>query len=250
MKTTDGTAGYRDEKTREQGVLTHKRLGTQPCRIGIEIALRQIVPKLWDGRHLDNQTYHQSCSHEEKRDGKKRINLAYYLVDRQQGGDDVIDEDGDDPEHLGTTYRLEDNGRTVDEDNAHHHQQQHREDKHHLAGGAAQILAHQFGKTCSAMADTEHSTHIVVHGTGKDTAQYNPKIGHRTIPCTHDGAKDRPGTCYVEKLDHEDFPTGQHDKVYPIRLCHCWRRTVVGSKHVGHKLSIKKITQNEGYQTQ
>ena len=48
------------------------------------------VPKFRQLRHLDVKTHEKSQRHEEKREGKERINLTDNLVDRQHRGKNII----------------------------------------------------------------------------------------------------------------------------------------------------------------
>ena len=255
MEATDGSTGDGDEEAWEDRTLLDERFRTQPRRILVEIAGSQIAPQLRQGWPLDEQSDHQRTCHEKQREGKERIYLSDNLVDRQKRSDDVVDEDEDNPEHLTSHKRariadaIQNNGRTIYKHGTHHHQQQYREHEHHLLGVAAQILAHQLRQSGTIMADTEHTTHIIVHGTGKDAAKHNPKISHRSIPGTHDGSKYRSSTGNIQELDHKDFPTRQHHKVNSVGFCHCWRRTVVRTENMRHKFSIKEVAQYQGCQT-
>ena len=255
MKTTDSATGNGNKETWEERTLLHERLRAQPRRVLVEIGRSQITPQLRQGRPLHEQSYHQRSRHEKQREGKERIYLANNLIDRQQRGNDVVDEDDDNPEHLSTQERarvtnaIENDGRTIHKHCTHHHQQQHGEHQHHFLGSSTQILAHQFRQTSSIVADTEHTTHIIVHGSCKDTSEDNPQISHRTIPRTHDGSKNWSSTRNIEKLNHKDFPTRQHHEVDTVGFGHCRRRAVVRTEHMRHKLSIKKIAQNKGHQT-
>ena len=255
METTDCTAGDGDEEAWEERTLLHERLRTQPSRVLVEIGRSQIAPQLRQLRPLHEQSYHQRSRHEEQREGEERIYLADNLVDRQQRGDDVVDEDDDNPEHLAAQERtrmadaIENDGRTIHEYRTHHHQQQHGEHQHHLLGSAAQILAHQLRQARTLVADAQHAAHIIVHGTRKDASEDDPEIGHGAIPRTHDGTKDWSSARYVEELNHKDLPTWQHHEVDSVGFGHCRRRAVVRTEHMRHKLSIKKVAQNKGHQT-
>ena len=88
-----------------------------------------------------------------------------------------------------------------------------------------------------------------MHGSCEDTPEDNPQISHRSVPGTHNSTEDRTRSCNVEELNHEDFPTRQYHKVDPIGFGHCRRRAVIRTEHMRHKLSIKKVTQYKGDQT-
>lgn len=97
------------------------------------------------------------------------------------------------------------------------------------------------------MPQGEHTGKIVVHGTGKDTAEHNPQIGCRAELGSHDGTEDRPQPGYIEKLYHENLPGGQWDVIHSIgsRKGRCL--AVVGTKDAFDETSVNKIA---GYQRQ
>ena len=162
---------------------------------------------------MQEQPYHQSSCHEKQGYGKERIYLADNLIDRQHGGKDVVAENDECP-HLGVaTHGVQDFSRRIDKHRAHHDQQQNREDQHHGFGRIAQVFADKRRKSGTLITHGEHAHEIIVNGTGKDTTQHNPQIGHRTELGTHDGTKDRTGTGNVQELNHKDFPVGKDNVV-------------------------------------
>ena len=63
--------------------------------------------------------------------------------------------------------------------------------------------------------------------TGENTAEDNPQISYRTELGTHNSTKDGACTRNVQKLNHENLPTGKDNKVNAIGLCHCRGHTVI-----------------------
>ncbi len=82
-------------------------------------------------------------------------------------------------------------------------------------------------------------------GSGENTAEYNPQIGHRTELGTHDGTEDRTRTRNIQELDHENLPTGEDDIVHTVGLCQSWSRTVVRRKHTLHETAVEQVSNNE-----
>ena len=247
METTDGTACNGNEEAREQRIDSHISLGTQPCRILVQIGITQIAPKFWQCRPFQEQTDHQRSCHKQKRKSEERIYLTDNLINRQQCCYDIIKEDNQYPHHLTAPYIFQYHSRAVHKYSTHHHQKQYREYQHHFFCCSAEILAHQLRQSSTAITDTEHTTHIIVHSSCKDTAEDDPQIRHRSVPGTHDSSKNWSRSRNIEELNHKDFPTWQYHEVDTIGFGHCWRRTVVRTEHFRHKFSIKHVAQNKSH---
>ena len=86
MKTGNGSTGNCDEHHREDG-----------ARLRLRMGILQSVPQFGQRRVVYIEHHQDTHRHEDKGHGEKRVNLADNLVDRQQGSQDVIDEDDDNP---------------------------------------------------------------------------------------------------------------------------------------------------------
>ena len=84
-------------------------------------------------------------------------------------------------------------------------------------------------------------------GSGEDTAEDNPQIGHRTELGTHDGTEDRTRTSDVQKLNHKNLPGGKHHEIDAIGLCHSRRHTVIWPEDAFHETSVEQITQHKSH---
>ena len=100
------------------------------------------------------------------------------------------------------------------------------------------------------MTHGEHATEIVVNCSGKDASKDNPQVGCRSELSTHDGTKDGARSRNVQELNHKHLPVGKNDVVQAVSLSHSRSNTVVRAKHVGHKSTIKQITQNKSNEAQ
>ena len=116
-----GSTGNGKEKAGEERVLRNVAIRAEPSGIAVEVARAKVAPQFGKVRHLDEQAYHQCHGHEQQREGEEGIYLANDLVDGQHRGDDIIDEDDHDPQHLRPAHAMKDDGGTVDEDYADHH---------------------------------------------------------------------------------------------------------------------------------
>ena len=242
MESADRATGDGDKHTGEDIV-------GKGLRIGLLGHIAESVPHLREHGPLDEQHGHQRHRHEEQREGEERIDLADNLVDRQHRGDDVIDEDQDDPHQFAAPDIDQYLCRTIDEDRADHDEQEHDEDEEYLGSEASQKLLHECGQVTSAMAHGEHAREVVVGGSGKDAAEDDPQIGRWTKLRAHDGTKDGARAGNVEKLDHEHLPIGHGNIVQPVGLRHGRSHPVVGDKDALHETSINNVAQDKGHQT-
>ena len=115
------------------------------------------VPKFGQLRHLDVKTHEKSQRHEEKREGKERINLTDNLVDRQHRGKNIINKDYDYPHSEIAPKAFQNLGGTVNEHRTNENEQQDRENEHDGLCRIAEILTHKLGQAHSVVADRKHS---------------------------------------------------------------------------------------------
>ncbi|CCY01411.1 unknown [Prevotella sp. CAG:924] len=247
MEATDGSAGDRQEQTREERIGSHIRGGAQHGSRHIAVGIIKTCPQLRQIGHRHIEIDQQRESHEEQGKGKDGIEPANDLVNGQHRGQNVIDQDHNHPAHRRPTEIFQQKGRTVDKHNTHHQQEEDRKDEHHTSGRRAKIVADKLGHVSSSMTHREHATQIIVHGTGKDTPEDDPQVSHRSIPRTHDGTKDRACSSNIEKLDHEHFPARKLDIIYTIGHGYSRCGTVVGTEHALDNLAIEQVTD---YQSQ
>ena len=94
----------------------HRRLGGMEARNGttsdtdehdwedrqigsLRVRISQAIGQLRQGWRLHIEHHQDTDSHEYQRNGKYRIDLAYHLVNRQKGGQNIIGEDDENPNH-------------------------------------------------------------------------------------------------------------------------------------------------------
>ena len=187
----------------------------------------------------------QSQCHEQHRKSKQRIDFSNDFVDGKHRGDDVIGENHDDPQLFRAPDALQNDGWTIDENRANHHKHKHRKQQHDALRVHSEKVADEFGQPYSAMTNREHSAQVVVDGTCEDTAENNPQIGNRTIPRSHDGTENRPRAGNVQKLNHENFPSGQRDEIHTVGLVIGRCRTVVRAENSFHESTIDEIADHQ-----
>ena len=245
MEAADGSTGYCYEQAWEDRIGRRERLRAKPCGIAVVVAGAKVAPQFRNVRQFHKQAYEQGKRHEEQGERKQRIYLADNLVDWQHRGYYVVGEDDYYPHHLGTAQCFQYDGRTVNKHHSYHDEEQDGEDKHNLACESAKVTADKLGQPYSAMTDRQHTAEIVVHGSGKNAAEDNPQIGHRTIPRSHDGTKDRTSAGNVQELYHKDFPTGHDDVIHTISLGYSRSGPVVGPHDMLNKFTVEQVAYDQ-----
>ena len=202
------------------------------------------------GRREDAVAYTQ-C-HQQQRQTEDGIEAPDELVDGEQRGQHIVEENHRDPELGGEPPALrgheavEQRRRRNHKDRTHTHQQHQREGAHETAHAEAQLVAHQFGQRESLLAHADHAAEIVVHRTGEDAAQDNPQIGRRTVEDAHDGAEDGARAGNVEELDEQHAPQRQRHVVHAVlmRVAGHFGRGVWLEDALHHR-SVEEVTQKE-----
>ena len=254
METADGTTGYRDEQAREPGILLQITSHTQGVLTVHDLRARPLchvthVPQLGQVRHLHKQSHEQSCSHHQQCNGKQRIDPADDFVDGQQCGNHIVGKNGYNPPDgsvITSPHILEDERWAIDEHSTHHHQQEHSEHQHHYARTVTQVLADERRQVGSIMTKRQHTTHEVVHRSGKDAAQHNPQVGRRAEPHAHDGTENRARSRNVQELNHEHLPCGQRHKVHTVGEANSGGLAVIGTHHALHDGTVNEVAHHKG----
>ena len=237
MKTTDSATGDTNKHNREDRQ-----------SIGIRVNILNTVPKFGQCRMIDIQHHQNTYRHEQQCDSKQRIDLTDNLIHRQQCSQNIIKEHHDNPESHIQRIRGElsqQSRRTSHKNSTDQNHQNHRETTHNLLGCQSQIASDYFRKAFSAMSQRQHTRQIVVNSTGKYTTQHNPQIRSHTEFGSHNSTKDRSQTCYVQKLNHKDFPTGKRHIVYSVGFRQSRSLTVVRTKNPFYKMTVNEIACNK-----
>ena len=238
MEARDGSTGDGDEHHREDG-----------CRLPFLVDQRT-VPEFGKAGIGHHKISADADSHEDETEGKDGIDVADDLIDRAKGGNDIVEEDDDNPtvgiEAPTRSHGTEQLGRTADERGSKKDEQHTDEDAHHLARKLAQIGTDDLGEGSTIHTDAHHRGQIVVNCTRKDTAEHNPQVGCRSELGTHDGTEDGTQTCNVEELDHVDLPSGHGDIVDAVLLGVGRRFAILfRMKHSADKAAIGEIADNQ-----
>ena len=240
METTDSSTSYSDEQSREYRLSTTELLRTQ---------VLHAIPNLRKLRHTDKQAHHQCQSHEYQGECKQRIDFTDNLIHWEHGGNDIVNEDEDNPHNLTSPYILQDNGWTVHEYGTYHEKQQNREYQHDILHPPTQVIAYQARKTTPSMMQGKHTAHVIMNRSGKDTAKHNPQICSSTEPHTHNGSENRARTCDIQELNHEYLPSRKNNIIHTIGPRDGWSNSFrVWTEDSLHKTPIEKIARYQSYQ--
>ena len=116
----------------------------------LRLQLCKLLQSSGNGRPLHKGTIINALAIKMKREGKERINPSDNLIDRQQCGDDVINENDHNPKHLAApeciriTNATHNDSRTVYKHQLPPSSAKYRKHQHHFLGASTQILTYQF----------------------------------------------------------------------------------------------------------
>ena len=246
METGDGTAGHGDEHETPDG----RSAGMHVVEVG---------PQLGNGvSGIGKDTKGDTHSHDDQADAEERIDLADDLVDGDEGGDEVVDQNDPQPELLagydaGEAAVLEQGddqaGGADGEYGAHHHQQNDTEDTHDGLHAVAQIDAADLGDGSTVVSLGQHTGEVVVNAAGEDGSEGDPQEHHRapqsTLHCAEDGTKARN----VQQLHQKQLPLGHNDVVDTVVDADSGSFAVVRTQSVVDDFTVCKVTTDQEYQT-
>ena len=229
-----------DEHHREYGVGGRLRM-----------TVLQTAPDFGDFGLVDGERHHDAHGHAHQQETEYRIDPANDLVDRQQGGYQVVSQDDDHPDvnaRVGGELRLQQLRGRVHEDHPDEHHQQHHETAHELFHAVAEVFAVRLGQTAAVVAQGNHARQVVVDRAAEDAPEDNPQVGGRAELCPHDGAADRTHPRDVQELDEEKLPRLHRNVIDPVG--HRLRRRrplLVNAEHPVHETAVEKVSEDEQY---
>ena len=143
METRNGSTGNGNE---------HHRKNWSRFSLGVRVL--HSIPDLRQGRKMYIKHHQNPYCHENKSHSKNRVNLADYLIYRQHGSKDIINEYNYNPEsHIeGFGCQLsQESCRRSHKDSPHQHHQQHSKRTHDLLGSQTQITTNEFGQAFASV---------------------------------------------------------------------------------------------------
>ena len=233
MEAGDGAAGYGDE---------HERPDGQPRRV--QVSQRE----LRDGIAPGDDAAEDARRHEDQHRAEQGIKSADDLVDGQKRGEDVIDEDHDDPECAVQRVRRQarqERGGGGDEHRAGQDKEQDGENAHAPLCALAQIDAAELSDGSAVVPLGDHAGHIIVDAAAQHGAEDDPEEHHRAEAGAHQRAEDRAGARDVQKLHQKRLPGGHGEKIHPVLLRISRRLPVIRRKHLFHHCAIDEITRDQ-----
>ena len=218
-----------------------------------------MIPQLRDGvLGLGKDADDHAHGHHNQADAEHRVNLADDLIHGQEGCDEIVGQNDNQPEQGGGNHTagaaiLEQGhnqaGRANGKHGAHHNQQHHAEHAHHILHEAAQIDAGDFGDGSAVVPLAHHAGEIVVHAAGKDGAEGDPQEHNgppqSALQRAEDGAKARD----IQKLHKEQLPLRHDHIVNAIVDFHGRRFAVIRAKGVFNDFTIQEIAADQQGQT-
>ena len=239
----DGAAGHGDEHEAPDGGAG-----------GVHVI--EVVPQL---RHLialgeDSDGYAEG--HDNQADAEDRIHLADDLVHGHKGGDEVVNQNQHQPEHLVgqdaagvLAQELEQARRAHGEHGAHHDQQHHAEHTHDVFHAAAQVNARDLGDGRAVIPLGQHAREVVVNAAGENGAEGNPQ--KHAGPPQRTGQRAENGTQArdVQQLDQKQLPLGHDDVVDSVVDADGGSLPVVRPKGVVDHFAVDKVAANQQGQT-
>src|SRR5690554_3835908 len=221
METTDGTAGDGQEQQRPDrqpfGIGRQEVMFMMAMEVGEHIADLGQVGGFQQQRqgHQRGHHYHQQA--------EQRIQPGDDLVDRQQGGQEVVEQDDQYPYRVaaqeGTVeYRqvAQQSGRTHDEDHADEEQQHAGKYQHEALEDNVVIVTGDFRQALAVFLEAHYPREVVMHGTADDVADHDPDQRDGAVEGAEDGAEDGLDAGDIQELDQEGTAGAQRYVVHPI----------------------------------
>ena len=176
MEATDGTTGNGDEEARIQRSGRHGIMVGEGFRQARHATLAQ-----------EKTSAHQ-YGHQQQRNAKDGIYVAYYLVDAEHRHRHVEQEYEHSPQKPRAGYAYEPLCQLFHQARRYHYERrsnaehEHKgHDAHHYPACPAQFVAYYLRQRRTIPAYAYHARHIVVHGTAEQAAEHYPQEGSRTV---------------------------------------------------------------------
>ena len=244
MEAGDGPAGHGDEHEAPDGGAG-----------GVHVV--QVIPQLGDdvvgvGNHAEGHAH----GHNDQADAEHGVDLADDLVHRDEGGDEVVDQDENEPEHLVgqdaagvLAQQLEQAGGAHGKDGAHHDEQHHAEHPHDVLHAAAQVDTGDLRDGRTLVTLREHPGEVVVDAAGEDGAEGDPQedagAPQGAGQCAEDGAQAGD----IQQLDQEQLPLGHDHVVHPVVDADGGGLPVIRAEGAVNHFAVDKVAGNQQGQT-
>ena len=217
----DGPAGHGDEHIGPDGRTRGAQVSQGDLRDG-ELAAGE------------EDAADDGCRHGDEQHAEDGIELADELVDGEERGGQVVDQDHHRPKgavHPGRGQLVEEPRGAGHEHRAAKHQQDHGEHPHDPHGPLAEICAGQLRDGCAAVAGADHARHIVMDRAAQYGPEHDPEEHHRPEHRAHEGPEDGPGPGDVQELDQKRPPRFQGHAIHAVVYGHGGGLSIVGGKH-------------------
>ena len=208
---------------------------------------------------MSKDTNGNAHSHDDQADTENRVNLTDDLINGQESGDEVIDQNQNQPEQrlrkhaacTGVLAQGHDQACGANGEHSTNHNQQHNaEHTHNILHHTAKVDAGDLRDGSAVVTLAHHAGKEVMHSTGKNGAESDPQEYHRspqsTLQCAENGAK----AGNIQQLYQKQLPLRHHHIVNAIVDFNGRGFTVVRAKCFFNHFTVCKVANDQNCQTQ
>ena len=217
-----------------------------------------IAPQL-NERVLLREDAHEDADSAEEQDGAEyRVNTADYGVNREHGGNQVVQEDDtvDNPggpvvDGAGAVEDLSggDVARGVNKHGADQQEQQAQEDVVHREDTLVGVFLNGVRHLSAAVAQADHAAEVVVHGAADDVAYGDGDEGDGSKQDALDGSEDGARARDVKKVYEAVLPAAHGDVVNAVALVVGRSLAVIRAEDVLAELAVQRSADEQDNQT-
>ena len=241
MESAYCSAGYYNKEHRDEHILA--------C-IGFIVA-EGICCKFhhcyFSGKALNQQGASNCQCHKEQYCTHIWVYCTNNFIYREKSGNYIVDENYYKPNlYVPSRHLLQQSCRAADERCSNSKQQCNYYKCEEFLEPFSKVFSNHLIVAGTIVPEREHTCHVIVCGTHKDTSQNNPQICYRSVSRTHNGAENWPQPRNVEELYDENLPRLQYLVIHTVR--HLYGRNAplwICPKKLVYKLAVCKIPGNK-----
>ncbi len=219
----------------------------------------EVAPDLGNGViGIDENADRNAERHDDQADAEQGVDLADDLIDGNEGRDEIVDENDDEPEQGGSDNavmpavleeRNDQARRTHGKHGTDHNEQHHAEHAHDILHCAAEVNARDLGDGRAFVSLAHHAGEVIVDSAGKDGTEGDPQEHDGSPQSALQRAEDGTEARDIQKLDHKQLPLRQDDIVHAVVDLDSRSLTVVRAEGVFHDLAVDQIAADQQSKT-
>ena len=218
----------------------------------------EMAPDLRSLESMHRNTERNADRHDDQDNTEDRIDLADDLVNRDKGGDEIVQQNNCQPgrglcKRAGNTLLRQQldkqTSRSDCEHGTNHDQQNNRKYSHNGVHDRPKIDARYFGDRSTVISLGKHTGEVIMHRTGKNRTERDPQEYDRSPQRALHGTEDRAKAGDVQKLHQKQLP-GRHDNVVNTvidRDSRCF--PVIRSEGIVYELAVGEVSAYQNQQT-